>query len=83
MRRDVATSTDENKQLSMAYKNLFEGESADKVIQDLKDYCRWDMPVFVKNSSGYADPLELAFLDGRRDVIHYILREIKKDLPTG
>jgi hypothetical protein len=83
MRNDIAAMTDSHKQLMMAYKNLFEGESADKVLNDLRDYCRWDQPVFIKPEHGMSDPIELGFLDGRRDVIHYILRNIKKDLPKG
>lgn len=70
------------RKLMISYKSAFGGEAADKVLDDLKEYCRWDKPVFIKNENAAADPLELAFLDGRRDVIHYILRNIKVDLPV-
>lgn len=83
MRRIEPTIPDDLKKLVMSYKNLFAGESADAVLKDLKNYCGANKPVFIKRTGEQADPLELAFLDGRRDVIHYIMRLIQLDLPTG
>jgi hypothetical protein len=83
MQRIEPTMSPEHKELITAFKQGFDTESGGKILKDLKSYCMWMQPTFQKRGDAPADPLEMAFLEGRRDVITYILRNINLDLPTG
>ena len=83
MDRIQPTIPDEARKKVINIKNCFDTESGKEVLKDLKSYCMWMTPTFQKRGDAPADPLEMAFLEGRRDVITYILRYIKMDLPTG
>jgi hypothetical protein len=83
MERIVATISSEMRELLIAHKQCFESEAGGKVLKDLKSYCMWMQPTFQKRGDAPADPLEMAFLEGRRDVLTYILRNTKADLPVG
>jgi hypothetical protein len=77
------TMPNEIREKIMAYKNLFAGESGDKVLDDLEHYCMWYTPTVVKREGEQIDSKELAFLEGRRDVLKMIKIYIKQDLPVG
>ena len=83
MDRITPTMSPDYKELIIAFKQCFDAESGGKVLKDLKSYCMFMAPTFQKRDGHPADPLEMAFLEGRRDVITYILRNINLDLPTG
>lgn len=63
------------------FQQTFNTESGKEVLKDLAGYCRVLHPSFIKRSGEQADPLEMAFLDGRKDLFLYIKRIIDLDLP--
>ena len=66
----------------MAFKQCFGSEAGGEVLKDLSAYCRAKQPSFVKREGLNADPLEMAFLDGRKDIYFYIQRILDLDLPV-
>ncbi|RLC82954.1 MAG: hypothetical protein DRJ03_18215 [Chloroflexi bacterium] len=63
------------------FKQAFGTESGQKVLKELEQYCQVKIPSFVKTEGQHADPLELAFLDGRKSVYWYIQRLIEMEIP--
>ena len=64
------------------FKQTFGTDSGIEALKDLAAYCRINHPAFIKRQGEPADPLEMAFLDGRKDVFNYIKRILDIDLPT-
>jgi len=83
MDRIEPTIPDHVKERIMAHKNCFASEAGMLVLKDLKSYCVHDGTPVQKRGGQPIDAFEVMFLEGRRDVIDYILRQIEKDLPTG
>jgi len=83
MQREIPTMTPEYVKLMVAFKQFFDTESGGKILEDLKSYCMHDASPVQKRTNQSIDPYEVMFLEGRRDVIDYILRNINKDLPKG
>jgi len=73
--------TDEQKALSMAYKNFFASEHGAKVLEDLNRKCRHKRTgIYVSDNSRQTD-----FNLGMHEVILYIHQEIDRNLtePDG
>lgn len=57
--------------LTNDYRKVFETEEGQRVLADLKTYCRVN-PSEALTADNSADPLKLAILVGRRDVVDRI-----------
>lgn len=68
--------------LIIAYKQFFGTESGQKIMKDLKSYCIYNKPTLIKRPGEMIDTHEWAMLDGRKQVIEYIVRITEKDLPV-
>ena len=66
----------------IAYKQAFGSDFGTEVIKDLAAYCQIGLPSFVKREGEAADPLETAFLEGRKAVFYHINQILKLDLPA-
>lgn len=69
--QDIENAKDNLKALKEDYRAVFETESGKRVLADLKTYCRVN-PSEALTADNSADPLKLAVLVGRRDVIDRI-----------
>jgi len=79
---------EDRRAVMLAYKQCFGTDSGQKVLKDLENYCGVGKPSFIKresfNNKGTfekADPLEMAFMEGRKDIYYLIQRITGQDLP--
>lgn len=65
---------DNQKQLILDFKTTFGSENGNRVLDNLRTFCRSKVSCFSK------DPLEMALLEGQRNVILYIESALDADL---
>lgn len=74
-------NTDEAQKI-ISYKHAFAGEHGERVLADLRRLSTYDRSAVsaIDNKNPIPiDPLRLAFQEGQRSVIVYILRKLKQD----
>lgn len=80
-RREIQVSPEARKRV-IAYQQCFGSEQGAAVLKELAAYCQIGMTSFVKREDKDADPLEIAFLEGRKAVYYHINQILNVDLPT-
>jgi len=63
------------KQLAVAYKQVFESDNGQKVLEDLEKRCSFYTTTHIKG-----DSYESAFLEGTRSVVLFIKNMLNKKL---
>jgi hypothetical protein len=71
---------EKEKQLIIAYKNVFASEMGIKVYEDLKDRCSFTRVIQPLDGAGRVDPLQMAYNDGVRSVFIHIKSIVEKNL---
>ena len=61
------------KQLTIAYKQVFESDNGKKVLEDLEKRCSYHSTTHIKGDSH-----ESAFLEGKRSVVLFIKNMLNK-----
>jgi hypothetical protein len=62
----------------MDYQNCFATQGGKRVINDLKEFVRWDTSVIPMDNNGRTDEYMVMRNEGKRSVIYHIERMLKK-----
>lgn len=77
----MTDSVDDNKLIQIAkhYQMVFGANKADAILDDLADFCGMLHTNFLVRN-GAIDPLQMARMEGRREVYLYILQKLNVNL---
>lgn len=71
---------DEVRKKIVAFKQAFGTESGAAALKDLEGYCGYNRSSYIRTEGMAVDPLEMAFLEGKRDVLIHIKRILDLEL---